>query len=113
MELSRKELKVDEVADKINFLGELDVELYLLFMHYVPGETEQDRMEQNAQIARLGHRHQNPACIPFPGTPYFEKIIKAGFDLEKVECEEFDARNVGGGLLNIVKEYSKLMGTKL
>jgi radical SAM superfamily enzyme YgiQ (UPF0313 family) len=107
LDLTHKDLKVEDIFDKIKYLEKLDVELYLLFMHYVPGETDRDREEQNRQIKKLGHRYQNPPCIPYPGTPYYQKIIQAGFNLEEIDWSEFNAGNLGKNLLQMIEEYTK------
>jgi|GEM_PF-1046368 len=107
LDLINKDLKVEEIIDKIKFLEKLDVDLYLLFMHYVPGETEEDRKIQEAEIKKLGHRFQNPPCIPYPGTPYYQKIIQSGFNLEELNFEEFDAGNLGNNLINVIKKFTQ------
>lgn len=107
LDLTHKDLKVETILDKIKYLEKLDVELYLLFMHYVPGETDADREEQKRQIKKLGHRYQNPPCIPLPGTPYYQKIIQTGFSLEGVDWSEFDAGNLGKNLLQMAKNYTQ------
>lgn len=102
-----KKLSVKEVIDTLEFLKTLNVSLYLCFMHYLPGETEEDRAEHNGKLKKIGIRYQNPSCIPFPGTPYYQKIIQAGYNLEKeVSWEEFDGGRIGQNLLNLIKEYS-------
>lgn len=108
LDISNKNLKVETIIDKIKYLQKLDVDLYLCFMHYLPGETKFDRYEQARRIKELGLRFQNPPCIPFPGTPYYQRLINEGFDPEKkVKWSEYDAYNLGSNLMRIVKKYSR------
>lgn len=103
-----KHLTVEKITETISFLKTLDVDLYLCFVHYIPGETEKDRREQMENIKKLGLRYQNPPLIPFPGTPYYEKLVKEGFDPEKrVNWDEYDGGKIGLGLEALVKEYSE------
>jgi radical SAM superfamily enzyme YgiQ (UPF0313 family) len=103
-----KKLKVGNIIDTINYLKTPDVSLYLCFMHYLPGETEEDRREQEEKIKALGLVAQNPPCVPFPGTPYYKSICRQGFNLEKtVAWSEYDGGNIGKNLLKVIKEYSQ------
>lgn len=113
LDLAHKDLKIEKAVDKIRYLEKLDVELYLLFMHYVPGETEADRRDQEREIKKLGHRYQNPPCIPFPCTPYYQNICSSGINLEKaVSWKEYDGGDIGGNLMKVVQDYSKKMDKK-
>ncbi|MBU2044052.1 MAG: radical SAM protein [Candidatus Omnitrophica bacterium] len=102
-----KNLKVEDIIDKINYLKGLNVDLFLLFMHYLPGETDFDRSEQNRKIKQLAIPYQNPPCIPFPGTPYYQQLIDKGFiPEEKVSWCEYDGSIVGKNLVGMVRAYS-------
>ena len=108
-----KKLKVDQIIDMINYLKTLDVSLFLLFMHYIPGETWMDRLKQNIMIRRIcsgnkNIRYQNPPCIPFPGTPSYKKLLERGADPKKINnWSEYDGGNLGVNLLNLTRKYSK------
>lgn len=106
LDIIHKDLKIEDIIDKIKFLEKLDVESYLLFMHYLPFETQEDRNEQNRIIKELGHRYQNPPCIPFPGTPYYEKLCNNRFMKAKIDWSEYDGGNIGGNLFKLIKDYS-------
>lgn len=113
LDISNKGLKVETIIDKLRYLENMDVDLYLMFMHHLPGERETDRYEQDKKIKELGHRHQNPLCIPFPGTPYYSHLISQGFDLgKKVRWDEYDGWNLGRNLLKIVEGYSERFDKK-
>ncbi len=104
LDTMHKGLTVDAIIDTIKFLETLDADIYLLFMHYLSGEQESDRIEQNRMIKKFGLRCQNPPCIPFPGTPYFKKLKEAGFGDSKPE--EYDGGNIGVKLLKRIRAYS-------
>lgn len=107
LDCANKGLTVGAIVDKIKYLESLDVELYLLFMHYLPGENNRDRAIQDVYIRELGFRHQNPPCIPFPGTPYYEKLKCYCPGLaDKISPKEFDGGNIGNKLIQLVKKYS-------
>ena len=111
-----KKLKVENIINVIDYLKTLDVSLFLLFMHYIPGETWLDRLRQKIMIKNicLGNKHiryQSPPCIPFPGTPYYQQFLKKGVVPEKLtNWNEFDGGNLGTNLLDLVKKYSKNWG---
>lgn len=104
-----KGLRVQDILDTLRYLEGLNVDLYLLFMHYVPGETEEDRYEQDREIEKLNHTYQNPPCIPFPGTPFYDKLVQAGYDPKNfgVKWSEYDGGKIGDNLRRLVKEYSR------
>lgn len=77
-------------------------------MHYILGETEADRKEQERWIKILDIPYQNPPCIPFPGTPYYDRIKEKGFDLEKrIRWSEYDGGKIGKRLKDLVKAYTE------
>lgn len=100
--INKKE-KVEDIVDKLNFIKSLGVDLYLLFMHGYPGETEEDRDTTRKFITEFGHRSQNPACIPFPGTPYYKKLEEKG--LACTNWVEYDGCNLGSTLLTNIAQY--------
>jgi len=102
-----KKLTVKKIMETIKFLRRLDVDLYLCFVHYIPGETEQERREQDENIKKLGIKYQNPPLIPFPGTPYYQQLVENGFDPEKkVKWEEYDGGHLGKNLERLIEKYS-------
>ncbi|MDD5109205.1 MAG: radical SAM protein [Candidatus Omnitrophica bacterium] len=102
LDKTNKKLKVTQVMDVLNYLKSLDVSVYLCFMHYMPGETKEDRREQAHKIRELGFKHQNPPCIPFPGTPYYTEMLRKCRDIQKVRWQEYDGGNIGLHLERIV-----------
>jgi len=108
-----KRLTVEKVMEMIDYLKTLDVSLFLLFMHLIPGETWWDRLKQDLMIRKIcwGHPYivfQNPPCIPFPGTPYYQQFVKQGLDPEKVtDWDEYDGASIGPNLISIAKKYAK------
>lgn len=108
-----KKLEVVKTLDMIEYIKTLDVSLYLLFMHHLPGETWWDRLKQDVRIRRLtwGNpyiRFQNPPCVPFPGTPYYDEFVKAGLDPTKeTDWSEYDGANIGQNVIRLIKKYSQ------
>lgn len=109
LDVMHKGLTVDSIVDKIKYLEKLDVDVYLLFMHYLAGEQESDRLEQDRMIKKFGLRCQNPPCIPFPGTPYYKKL--QGMGLGGVRLSDYDGGNIGAKLLKRIKQYSARITT--
>jgi len=108
LDATNKGLKVETIIDKLEYLKKLDVDLFLLFMHYLPGETQADRVEQAGYLKKLGLRYQNPPCIPFPGTPYYQQMADKGFDLKNLaQWSEYDGGVIGKNLVRLVKDYSQ------
>ena len=107
-----KRLKVEHIVDMIDYLKTLDVSLFLLFMHYIPGETWLDRLIQKVKIRRICRwnpdvRFQDPPCVPFPGTPYYDDFIRRGLDPEQVTAwHEYDGANLGANLMGITRKYA-------
>lgn len=102
LDKTNKRLKVAQILEVLNYLKNLDVSVYLCFMHYISGETNRDRQTQLREIKVLGFKYQNPPCIPFPGTPYYAEIIKKGMNIKKVRWQEYDGGNIGVHLKRIV-----------
>ena len=100
-----KKLKVEDILKKIEFLQKLGPSLYLLFMHGYIDETEQERTEQLEMINKIGERSQNPVCIPFPGTPYFEKVAEKIPELRNVDPAEYDGGNPNNKILKLIEDY--------
>lgn len=108
LDKTNKGLKVDFILEMINYLKKLDVSTHLLFMHYILGETEEDRERQNKKIEEIGLSFQNPPCIPFPGTPYYQTVAKSIPGLAKITAwSDYDGGRIGESLKNIVKKYSE------
>lgn len=105
---TNKGLKVDFILEMIDYLKKLDVSIFLCFIHYILGETQADRDEQNKKIKEIGLPFQNPPCIPFPGTPYYHSVARAVPRLAKITSwNEYDGGKIGNKLRRVVKEYSK------
>jgi len=108
LDKTSKGLEVDFILEMIDFLKKLDVSLYLCFMHYILGETPKDREIQNRKIEELGLPYQNPPCIPFPGTPYYQTVAEEIPELAKITSwSEYDGGKIGGKLKNIVRRFSE------
>lgn len=110
LDRTNKKLKVETMIDKINFLKTLDVSIKLTFMHYIPGETEEDRIIQNQKIKELGVKYQNPPCIPFPGTPYFNQILNSefGHELKSIPYKDYDGGKIGERLKKVALRYATM-----
>lgn len=107
LDKTSKNLKVEFILDTLNYLKTLDVGLYTCFMHYIVGETQEDRDNQNAKIRELGLPHQNPPCIPFPGTPYYQIVLSQMPELKNINWDEYDGGRIGKNLKDIVRRYSE------
>lgn len=107
LDKSNKNLKVKQILETIDYLKKLDVSIFLCFVHDILGETRFDRKKQDRKIEEIGLPFQNPPCIPFPGTPYFEEVKKIfSADLEKIDLSEYDGGNLGNKLTSLVRSYS-------
>lgn len=105
LDAMNKKLKVEDILKKISDLKKLGPSLYLLFMHGLPGETPASRLEHEAQIKALGERSQDPVCIPFPGTPYFNEVAELVPEIKNLDPIEFDGCNLSNRVLSYVEEY--------
>jgi anaerobic magnesium-protoporphyrin IX monomethyl ester cyclase len=99
-----KKLKVDDIKKKIDYLKSR-TNLYLLFMHGFPGETEEEKQDTVNYINEVNAPSQNPICIPFPGTPYYDKIAQQIPQIRNCDPIEFDGNNLSTNLVNLVKQY--------
>lgn len=102
LDKTNKKLAVADIIDVLSYLKTLDVSVYLCFMHYIQGETKEDRNIQANRIKELGFNYQNPPCIPFPGTPYYTEMVRKGMDIKNVRWQEYDGGNIGTHLKRIV-----------
>lgn len=102
-----KRLKVGEIVAKIEYLRTLPTNLYLLFMHGFPGETEEDVRITDEFVQKWGVRHQNPVCAPFPGTPYYEQMAAAVPAIRDVPSSQFDGNNLGVDLTRCIEQYAR------
>lgn len=106
LDAMHKGFKVEDIKEKIRYLNGI-TNLYLLFMHGYPGETEDDRRATEDFIKEIGCMSQNPACIPFKGVPYYDEIAAVVPEIRDIPPMEFDGNNVSGRLLNIIKLYGE------
>lgn len=104
---TNKRLKVNQILETIDYLKKLDVSIFLCFVHNILGETQADRDIQDQKIKEINLPFQNPPCIPFPGTPYYQTVKSKNPSLAKlVSWSEYDGGKIGKNLETIVKEYS-------
>jgi len=97
LERMEKRENVDDIKNMVRWMKTLGTDLFLCCMHGFPGETDEDRLATKEFIKEIGHNSQNPQCIPFPGTPYYDKVKKLGFKCD--DWSEYDAGNASKRLV--------------
>lgn len=104
LERMGKQETADQIKNTVRWMKTLDADLFLCCMHGYPGETEEDRKATNDFIKEIGHNNQNPQCIPFPGTPFYNNVVERGFTCD--DWSEYDAgklgKNLKDGLANLL-----------
>lgn len=109
----QKNLDLTKVEESVKFLKSLGVFVHVTYTWGLPGETEETiRMTQEFNRRLQPNSAQQSFCTPFPGTPFYTMLKRAG-ELNMTGWREFDGATgsiMGGSDLppERLKELAKL-----